>query len=435
MKWLTRLGAWIIRFFSSTGPAGQNDRSADMDIVVPEVGESIFEATISRWHVADGDQVSKDDLLCELETDKISLELNAESSGVIKLQAKEGETVKVGATIAKLDSNGKDQADSSADQQKSTSKSSSDSSEKSADKSDSDQDRKTERDDQRESETEDKSDSKESEGDRSSKEPDRDTDRADDRKDSGSSAPSPDKPDIELPTRDDERSRRVAMSPIRRKIAAHLLYARQQTAMLTTFNEADLSRLQQLRSEHQDAFQEKHAVKLGMMSFFIRACIEALREFPEVNARIDGSDIVYQDFYDIGVAIGGEKGLVVPVLRDADQLDYAGIEKAVRAYADKVKNHKLELSDLEGGTFTVSNGGVYGSMLSTPIINPPQCAVLGMHAIKQRPVVVDDEIAIRPMMYLALSYDHRLIDGRQAVGFLLKIKEFIESPDEKLLNL
>jgi len=225
------------------------------------------------------------------------------------------------------------------------------------------------------------------------------------------------------------------MTPIRKKIAAHLLAARQQSAMLTTFNEADLSALQQLRAESKEAFQQKYGVKLGMMSVFVRACVEALKAYPEVNARIDGNDIVYQDFYDIGVAIGGEKGLVVPVLRDADGLDYAGIEKAIRDYGDKVKNNKIELADLEGGTFTVSNGGVYGSMLSTPIINPPQCAVLGMHNIKERPVVVDGEIVIRPMMYLALSYDHRLIDGKQAVSFLVKVKEFVENPDRTLLKL
>lgn len=406
-----------------------------MDIVVPEVGESIFEATISRWHVADGDTVSKDDLLCELETDKISLELNAENSGVIKLQAKEGETVKVGATIATLDSDGKDQPDASADQETSDSETSSDRAEKPPAKSSDDQDREDQADDRKSTEEPDRKSTAKDADDRPAEKSSGKAEPSADRQEQASGAPAGKQSDLELPIRDDQRTRRVAMSPIRKKIAAHLLYARQQTAMLTTFNEADLGRLQQLRADHKAAFQEKHAVKLGMMGFFIRACIEALREFPEVNARIDGSDIVYQDFYDIGVAIGGEKGLVVPVLRDADQLDYAGIEKAIQSYAEKVKNHKLELADLEGGTFTVSNGGVYGSMLSTPIINPPQCAVLGMHAIKDRPMVIDGEIVIRPMMYLALSYDHRLIDGRQAVGCLRKIKEFIESPDEKLLNL
>jgi len=390
-----------------------------MDIVVPEVGESIFEATIAKWHVADGDAVNKDDLLCELETDKISLELNAESSGTVRLQAKEGETVKVGAVIATLSGAGEEPVA----KEESTGKQA-------------DEDSEAER---GQSAREDGEEEQADAGGKPAKEEKNQPTEA--RQPAaapaqGATPPPAAKPLAPvIPIKEDKRTRRVAMSPIRKKIAAHLLAARQQTAMLTTFNEADLSALQQLRSDNKEAFQKKHGVKLGMMSFFIHACVEALKTFPEVNARIDGSDIVYQDFYDIGVAIGGEKGLVVPVIRDADQLDYADIESTIQTYGEKVRNNKIELSDLEGGTFTVSNGGVYGSMLSTPIINPPQCAVLGMHAIKERVVVVDGEIAVRPMMYLALSYDHRLIDGKQAVGFLVKVKEFVEAPDVKMLKL
>jgi len=404
-----------------------------MDIVVPEVGESIFEATISKWHVADGDTVNKDDLLCELETDKISLELNAESSGTIRLQAKEGETVKVGATIATLGEGGeetKEPGDKDQVAEKESAEQPEEKPKKEAEEREPAGEKPQEEAEKEAGEAEKKETAKKETEERKAQKQ-----TVESLKKPAAGKPAASGPEIDLPIREDERTRRVAMSPIRKKIAAHLLYARQQTAMLTTFNEADLSVLQKLRADHQDAFQKKHDVKLGMMSFFIRACIEALQEFPEANARIDGSDIVYQDFYDIGVAIGGEKGLVVPVIRDADELDYAGIEKAIQTYGEKVRNNKLELSDLEGGTFTVSNGGVYGSMLSTPILNPPQCAVLGMHAIKERPVVVDGEIVVRPMMYLALSYDHRLIDGRQAVGFLMKVKEFVEEPSETLLNM
>jgi 2-oxoglutarate dehydrogenase E2 component (dihydrolipoamide succinyltransferase) len=224
------------------------------------------------------------------------------------------------------------------------------------------------------------------------------------------------------------------MSPIRRKIAERLLAARQQTAMLTTFNEVDMSRIVALRQKYREHYQQRFGSKPGLMPFFVKACCEALREFPAVNAAIDGSDIVYHDYYDIGIAIGGEKGLVVPVLRDADRLRFREIDAQIEAYTAKVTENRLAIADLEGGTFTISNGGVYGSLLSTPIINPPQSAVLGMHAIQERPVVRDGQIVIRPMMYLALSYDHRLIDGRVAVQFLKRVKELVEEPEELLLE-
>jgi 2-oxoglutarate dehydrogenase E2 component (dihydrolipoamide succinyltransferase) len=227
---------------------------------------------------------------------------------------------------------------------------------------------------------------------------------------------------------------RQRMTPIRKRIAERLVAVRQQTAMLTTFNEADMSRVMEVRARHKEHFLKKHGVALGYMSFFVKACVEALKAFPAVNARIDGDDLVYHHYYNIGVAVGGEKGLVVPVLRDADRLHFAEIEGAIQGFIDKVKNNRLELSDLEGGTFTISNGGVYGSLLSTPILNTPQSGVLGMHAIQERPVVRDGQIVIRPMMYLALSYDHRIIDGREAVSFLKTVKELIEDPEEMLLE-
>jgi 2-oxoglutarate dehydrogenase E2 component (dihydrolipoamide succinyltransferase) len=205
--------------------------------------------------------------------------------------------------------------------------------------------------------------------------------------------------------------------------------------MLTTFNEADMSWVKKLRVRHQENFTKRHGIKLGMMSFFVKASIEALKEYPAVNARIDGTDVVYQHYYDVGIAVGTDRGLVVPVLRNADQLTFAEIEQQIADLAAKANARKLTLADLEGGTFTITNGGIYGSLLSTPIINPPQCGVLGMHSIKDRPVVEDGEIVIRPIMNLALSYDHRLIDGREAVGFLKLIKEYIEDPSELFLEL
>jgi 2-oxoglutarate dehydrogenase E2 component (dihydrolipoamide succinyltransferase) len=225
------------------------------------------------------------------------------------------------------------------------------------------------------------------------------------------------------------------MSTIRQRIAERLVAAQQTAAILTTFNEADMSAVMALRAKYKEAFQKKHGVALGFMSFFVRACVEALKAFPAVNARIDGSDIVYQHFYDIGVAVSTEKGLMVPVLRDAGRMSFADIEKGIAELAKKARENKITVADLQGGTFTITNGGVFGSLLSTPILNPPQSGILGMHAIQKRPVAVDDQVVIRPMMYLALSYDHRIIDGREAVSFLVRVKECVESPERLMLEV
>jgi 2-oxoglutarate dehydrogenase E2 component (dihydrolipoamide succinyltransferase) len=373
-----------------------------MEIKIPEVGESVFEATIAKWHKADGESVRKDELLCELETDKISLELHAEGEGVLSIRVGEGETVKIGRTIGSI----AEAAGAVLEKQ-----------EPGSDK-----------------------------GDRRGKEKKPvQTPAPEVTKQQAPAAAEP-KPEPPLspkaaprlsppPAETGERQTRVPMTPIRRRIAERLLQARQQTAMLTTFQEADLSRIINLRSKHQEMFRNKHGVGLGFMSFFVKASVEALKEFPEVNARIDDNDIVYQHFYDIGIAIGAERGLVVPVLRDADRLHFADIEQGIADFLSRIKENRLTLADLEGGTFTITNGGVYGSLLSTPILNPPQGAVLGMHAIQERPVVRDTVVVVRPMMYLALSYDHRLIDGRQAVGFLKRIKDYVEEPEEMLLEL
>ena len=225
------------------------------------------------------------------------------------------------------------------------------------------------------------------------------------------------------------------MSPIRRRIAARLLEAKQNTAMLTTFNEIDMIHVQDIRARFKESFKSKHGISLGLMSFFIKATTEALKEYPEVNAFIDRDEILYHHYYHIGIAIGSGKGLVVPVIRHADRLSFAELEQAIVDYVNKIKDNRLELADLEGGTFTITNGGVYGSLLSTPILNMPQSAILGMHKIEKRPVIVDDQIEIRPMMYVALSYDHRIIDGREAVSFLKRIKEYVENPEQMMMEL
>jgi len=382
-----------------------------MDIKIPEIGESVFEAVIAKWHKSDGDTVSRDEVICELETDKISLELNAEADGVLHIKAEEGATVPIGEVIATLEESDTAPADSS-------------DSDEQAEETAADSDGQAEEAPVQKEKHEAPAPAEKSAAKEAPKPSPQSTAPA--------STPSPAK---SIPVRDYGPVERKPMAPIRKKIAERLLAARQQTAMLTTFNEADMSRVIALRKKHQDHFNKKHNVKLGFMSFFIKAAVEALKEYPLVNASIDGDDIVYHNYYHVGVAIGTERGLVVPVIRDADQLHFAEIEQTIANFSDRANNGKLDLSDLEGGTFTISNGGVYGSVLSTPILNPPQSGVLGMHAIRKQAVVVDDEIAIRPMMNLALSYDHRIIDGKEAVSFLKLIKEYIEDPEEMLLEM
>jgi len=412
-----------------------------MDIKIPEVGESILEALVANWLVADGATVNKDDVICELETDKINVELTAETSGVVRIVVPEGKTVPVGTVIATL--------------------------EEGAGKQPTAEPPSKERPVAAQETEEDKPASVEGSADTPANPAARQLAREQGiplqevagsgrqgritredvaahvpkkpgDKTPAKAAPPEESPASATPAIPDDPGRpvtREAMTPIRQRIAARLLEARQQTAMLTTFNEADMTEIKTLRKRRQEHFTKKHGIKLGMMSFFVKACVEALKEFPLVNARIDGSDIVYHHYYDIGIAVGTERGLVVPVLRDADTLTFAEIEQGIADLAAKANARKLTLADLEGGTFTISNGGVYGSVLSTPIINPPQCGVLGMHAIMDRAVVRDGEIVVRPVMNLALSYDHRLIDGREAVGFLKLIKHYIEDPSELLLEL
>ncbi len=237
------------------------------------------------------------------------------------------------------------------------------------------------------------------------------------------------------PTGGSREEDRVPMTPLRKRIAGRLVEAQQTSALLTTFNEVDMTNVMALRKEYQEAFTKRHGIKLGFMSFFVKAVIEGLKDYPQLNAWIDGEDIVYHNYYDIGVAVGGGRGLVVPVLRNAERLSFAQVEQAIADFAERAKGNRLKVEELEGGTFTVSNGGIYGSLMSTPIINPPQSGILGMHAIQDRPVVRDGEIAIGKMMYLAVTYDHRLVDGREAVSFLVRIKEVIENPTRLVLEV
>ena len=365
-------------------------------VKVPSVGESITSGVIGSWKKKNGDSISSGDPLFEIETDKVTSEVFAETSGTLEILVPEGTEVKVGQVVAHIVP-GKGAAKGKAKSE----------------------------------------------------------DRA------GTTVPgrpnTPAKSEIPSPTRNPEsviptppssgpsdsaprtfrpgKESRRRMSPLRRKIADRLVSSQHTAAILTTFNEADLSKLIALRAEVQPVFQAEHGVKLGFMSFFIEAAVHALKAVPAVNARIEGDEMVEQHYYDIGVAVGTEKGLVVPVLRDCDQLDLAGLEKALAEVAQRAREGKLSLADLEGGVFTISNGGIYGSVMSTPILNPPQSAILGMHAIQQRPVAVEGRVEIRPMMNLALSYDHRLIDGKEAVTFLIEIKKFVENPALALFGL
>ncbi|HTG82055.1 MAG TPA: 2-oxoglutarate dehydrogenase complex dihydrolipoyllysine-residue succinyltransferase [Geobacteraceae bacterium] len=382
-----------------------------MEIKVPEVGESVVEALVAKWHKNDGDRVEKDEPLCEIETDKITLEINAEAGGVLRVAVPAGTTVKIGSVIGTIEEGGVTEekgapAEAKASEEKSAAP-------PPAAPPPARHVLPAERKAAREKEV------------NVEKKPEpapvvRSEEQA---------------PYAAVPAGKEERVTRRPMTPIRKRIAERLLSARRDTAMLTSFNEADMGKVMELRRKYGEEFQRRHGVKLGFMPFFVKAVVEALREFPAVNSRIDGDDIVSHDFYDIGIAVSGEKGLVVPVLRDADRLRFAEIEKGIEGFVEKIRTNRLAIADLEGGTFTITNGGVFGSLMSTPILNPPQSAVLGMHAVQDRPVARDGKVVIRPMMYLALSYDHRLIDGREAVLFLKKVKEHIEEPEELLLDV
>lgn len=424
-----------------------------VEIKVPEVGESVREAILAEWLKEDGDIIEKDEPVFVIETDKVTLEVPAVESGTLEILVKEGETVEIGAVVGKIDTS---KAEGKKDSSRETpAAADDDSAEEDASETEKEDAPETEKKEVSETEktlppsvrrmaAEHDIDISQVEGTgkkgqvtkedvvlylKSKEEAGKTKKEAKPEKKPPQDFPDP------APEKAPEETTRKRMSPIRKTIASRLLEAKQNTAMLTTFNEIDMGRVKAIREEHKDAFYKRHGVRLGFMSFFVAAAVSALKEFPEVNARIDEGDIVYHHYYHIGIAIGSEKGLVVPVIRHADRLGFAQIEARIVEFAEKVKNNRLSLSDLEGGTFSITNGGIYGSLLSTPILNIPQSAILGMHKIEDRPVAIDGQVVIRPMMYVAVSYDHRIVDGKDAVTFLRRIKEFVENPERMIMEV
>ena len=406
-----------------------------IEVKVPAVGESISSGTVSVWHKKSGEQVKAGDPLFTLETDKVSTEIVAEKDGVLQTLVAEGAEVKIGEVVAEIQEGSESKAKPA--EQPSASKSETKPSPAAAEKTSDALSPAVRR-----VVTEDKLDPQEirgtGKGGRVTKN-DAVT-AAKNRTTPPESAPAParaaENRAEEKPAAQSENGRftRKKMSPLRRKIAAQLVMAQHTAAILTTFNECDMTEVQALRAKSQDAFTKKNGLKLGFMSFFIKAAVEALKAVPAINSRIEGDDMILNHYYDIGVAVGTERGLVVPVVRDADKKSFAEVERDIAEYATKAREGKIKIEDLQGGTFTISNGGVYGSMMGTPILNPPQSGILGMHAIIKRPVAINDAVVIRPMMYLALSYDHRAVDGKEAVTFLVTVKQCIEDPKKLPLD-
>jgi 2-oxoglutarate dehydrogenase E2 component (dihydrolipoamide succinyltransferase) len=370
----------------------------NVEVKVPTVGESITSGILSTWHKKDGETVNSGDLLFTLETDKVSTEVTAPESGVLRTQAAEGDEVKIDQVVAVIEPGTGAPTAAAAEQAK---------------------------------------------PEPTAKAPEPAPAPAEEAPARAAApaaplplskkeeAPAP-KPKIAAP--DDPRTSRKKLTPLRRKIAAQLVMAQHTAAILTTFNECDMSGVMALRKAMQEEFTKRHGVKLGFMSFFVKSVVDALKAVPSINSRIDGDDLVQNQYYDIGVAVGTERGLIVPVLRNCDQKSFADIESDLVGYAGKAREGKIGLDDLQGGIFTISNGGVYGSLLSTPILNPPQSGILGMHKIQERPVAEKGQVVVRPMMYLALSYDHRVVDGKEAVTFLIRVKDCIENPARLLLG-
>jgi 2-oxoglutarate dehydrogenase E2 component (dihydrolipoamide succinyltransferase) len=401
------------------------------EIKVPTLGESVTEATVAKWLKKLGEPVAVDDPVVELETDKVTLEVNATAAGVLsEIRVAEGANVNVGGVLGTIDGAGK------AVPATATPKVESKPSAKAAPA----QAPALERSGPAARKLADESGLSPEQIPATGK--DGRVTKADVmtamERSAARPAASPSVPPSQAarPPRElGPREERVRMTRLRKRIAERLKEAQNTAAMLTTFNEADMTAVMALRERFRDSFEKKHGVRLGFMSFFVKACVVALKELPAVNAEISGDEIIYKNHYDIGVAVGTEHGLVVPVLRDADQMSFADIEKKIGELGRKARDGKLTIEELSGGTFTISNGGIYGSLMSTPILNPPQSAILGMHKIQKRPVVVGDKIEARPMMYLALSYDHRMVDGREAVSFLVRVKEGIEEPERLLVDM
>lgn len=397
-------------------------------IIVPSLGESVTEATIAKWYKKEGDAVKVDELLLEIETEKVTLEVNAPCNGTIgKISKTDSANVAVGEEIGEINEGAAANTTGTNNESAKVQAVTQPTSEKPVEKPT--VANNTLAPSVQKLVTENKLDPNNIKG----------TGR-DGRITKGDVLETINTPSAATSTptvnkTNEERVQRVRMSRLRKTIAQRLKDSQNTAAILTTFNEIDMSKVIALRNQYKEEFEKKHAVKLGFMSFFVKATIEALKLIPSVNAEIDGDDLVYKNYYDIGVAVGTERGLVVPVVRDADKMGFAEVEKAIGTLAKKAREGKLSMADLSGGTFSISNGGVYGSLLSTPIINPPQSGILGLHKTEERAVVIDGKIEIRPMMYIALSYDHRIIDGKEGVSFLVKIKQLIENPEKLLLNL
>jgi len=405
------------------------------DIMTPALGESVTEATVARWTKKPGEAVRKDEILVELETDKVSLEVAAPSDGVLEsISAEEGATVEPGAVLGRVTEGAAAAAPKPAPKAEAKPEAA-----KPAPKAEAPKPAPAP-------------------AAAAPLAPSAQRIVAENNLDAGAiagtgkggrvtkgdalaalearaAAPAPAAAAPAAPREIHEREERVRMTRLRQTIARRLKEAQNAAAMLTTFNEVDMTNVMALRNTYKDVFEKTHGVKLGFMSFFVKACIHALKYVPEVNAEIDGQDLIFKNHYDIGVAVGTDRGLVVPVVRDADAMSLAGVEKAIGDLGKKARDGALALEDLQGGTFTISNGGVYGSLMSTPILNAPQSGILGMHKIQDRPMAVGGQVVIRPMMYLALSYDHRIVDGQGAVTFLVKVKEAIEDPQRLLLDL
>jgi len=396
-------------------------------VKIPAVGESITEGTLARWLVKDGSVVAANTQLFELETDKISTAVEAGVAGKVTFKAKEGDVLAIGAVVAEIDPS---VAAAPAEAPKAAAAAPAAAAKEAAPHSPAVKKALAETGVDAGKVAGSGKDGRLTKGDVLAA--------------ASTPAPAPAAPApvaaaapavAPAPARAASGGTRKRMSPLRQRIAQRLVQAQSTAAILTTFNEIDMSAVMELRSKWKVDFEKKLGVGLGFMSFFTVACVKALEKYPLINSQIDGNDIVTPDGIHMGIAVGTEKGLVVPVLRNADQLGLADIEKAIRGYALKAKEGKLALDDLQGGTFTITNGGTYGSLMSTPIINPPQSGILGMHAIKERPVAVNGQVVIRPMMYVALSYDHRIVDGAEAVGFLVRVKELIEAPERLILGL
>ena len=395
------------------------------EIRVPALGESVTEATIAKWFKNEGDAIKVDEPLVELETDKVTVEVPAPASGKLeKINVLAGTTVNVGALLGSILEGAAGATAPAAKPAPVAPVAPAPVAVKAAETTLSPAVRKALVENNLNS-----------------------TDIAgtgkEDRITKGDviatlerpASPAPAPVAMPAPPVSSGGEERVKMTRLRQTIARRLKDAQNTAAMLTTFNEVDMTEVMAMRNQYKDVFEKKHGVKLGFMSFFVKACIQALKDVPTVNAEIDGDDIVYKNYYHVGVAVGTDKGLVVPVLRDADMLSFSGIEKTIAAYGKKARDGQLQIADMQGGTFTISNGGIYGSLMSTPILNAPQSGILGMHKIQDRPIAMNGQVVIRPMMYLALSYDHRLVDGKEAVTFLVRVKETLEDPQRALLDL